>query len=217
MENLFDFENDFTEEEEAVFASKQTAVAAQPVSQMPTLEEGIVLKYKAGVPVIKLLETYGLSTGRLYDILKSSNTPLRVSKVSTGANKPANLFKKEITTTGYVFTGDLAKRYGLTPGQVRSYCVILEEQGYEFARGESGQRRGRIFNQKDIEVVDKMIEAVRLHSMVEAATLALYNHDVQQPKVNVKLEGETIYIHIERMLQWTADEINVVINLKEEN
>lgn len=234
MGNLFDFENDFTEEEEAVFAPKgmevgpsrtgamkaeelNTIVAKAATGRSLIIDKDIVALYQAGVPVTQIMKKYSLSTGRFYDILKSNGTALRVPEKQTNANKPANLFKKTITTDGYIFTGDLAERYGLTPGQLRHYCQSLEAQGYTFARIDNGQRRGRIFNQKDITIIDRMIEEIRIHSMVEAATLALYNHDVQPPKVDVKLEGETLYINIARTPKWTAEEINVVINLKEEN
>lgn len=228
MSNLFDFDKDFSEEEESVFTTgvqqgKITLVAAKTgqgksrilTNSLPTLEEGLIAKYKAGVPVAVLMQVYGLSTGRLYDILRTNNVELRGSS-HVGSTKPANLFKKAITKDGYIFTSDLADRYGLTSGQVRSYCLVLEDQGYQFNRIQRGQRDARIFNNKDIEILDKMIEELRIHSMVESAVLALYNHDVQPPKVDVKIEGETLFINIARTPNWTAEEINVTINLSEE-
>jgi hypothetical protein len=230
FEELFDFENDFTEEEEAVFSPKGMEVGPSRTGAVKTVvaktgtgktiemkEKEVAAKYKAGVTVTKILKEYSLSTGRLYDILKTNNIPLRGSSNHVGSTKPALVEKRPIPTDKeYIFTSDVANRYGLTPGQVRCYCQVLEGQGYEFNRIQRGQSNSRIFNDKDITILDQMVEELRIHSMVQAATLSLYNHDVQPPKVNVKLEGETLYINIERTPQWTADEINVVINLKEE-
>ena len=229
MENLFDLDNDFTEEEEDVFTTgvqqgKVTMLVAKTgqgksriiTNPLPTLEEGLIAKYKAGVPVAILMKVYGLSTGRLYDILRTNNVELRGSSNHVGSTKPANILKKAITKDGYIFTSDLADRYGLTSGQVRSYCLVLEDQGYKFSRIQRGQRDARIFNNKDIEILDRMTEELRVHSMVESAVLALYNHDVQPPKVDVKIEGETLFINIARTPNWTAEEINVTINLSEE-
>lgn len=212
--NLFDFEHDFTEEEESVFTTVVARAGTGKTLEMKVKE--IVAKYKAGVTVTQILKEYRISTGRLYEILKDNSVPLRGGSNHVGSTKPANLFKKAITTTGTLYTSDMAERYGLTPGQVRSYCLVLEGQGYQFNRIQRGQRDARVFSQKDINVLDRMIEELRMHSMIESAVLALYNHDVQPPKVDVRLEGETLFINIKRTPKWTADEINVTINLKEE-
>lgn len=84
--SLIDIENDFTEEEESMFATKKTIKKnLQPglsesnvtVPQMPTMEESIVAKYQAGMPVTRLMRQYGMSTTIMYKILNKYGVPLR--------------------------------------------------------------------------------------------------------------------------------------------
>lgn len=80
--SLIDIENDFTEEEESVFAPKRSVGTnvvglTDALNATPTFEESIIKKYQAGMPVIRLTKQYGMSTATLYKILDTHNVRLR--------------------------------------------------------------------------------------------------------------------------------------------
>lgn len=96
--SFIDIENDFTEEEEEMFkvqtpfrgdvgttATSIRGFKGKPsnyltealVSGTASVDAQIIKKYQEGMPVIRLVKQYGMSTATLYRILDQHNIPLR--------------------------------------------------------------------------------------------------------------------------------------------
>lgn len=71
---LIDIENDFLEDEEAIFKPKaEPKDSAKPL----TLDEQIVKKYKVGMTLKQITTEHGLSYGKVYEILNRLGVQLR--------------------------------------------------------------------------------------------------------------------------------------------
>jgi hypothetical protein len=69
---LIDINNDFTEEEEAVFLP----VPKHEIEYI-SLDETIIRKYKLGMTLKHITKEHGISYGKVYEILHRNNVPLR--------------------------------------------------------------------------------------------------------------------------------------------
>lgn len=101
-DRLIDFDNDFTEEEEAVFqATPQNTITARVgVTALLELEEQVVKKYRGGMSVVQIAKDYDISFGKIYDILARHGVPLRNgrSKRSKSYKRLKSMTRKEKET-----------------------------------------------------------------------------------------------------------------------
>lgn len=84
-DRLIDLENDFTEEEEAVF---QVTTETENTSQL-NLEESVVKKYRGGMTIVQIAKDHDISVGKIYDILARHNVTLR-----KGRSKRSKSYKR---------------------------------------------------------------------------------------------------------------------------
>lgn len=81
-DNFIDIENDFTEEEEAVFSPKVGEAAVDHVKVM-SLEELVVSQYKLGMTLKDITKHNTISYGKVYEILNRMGIKLRHGRYNT--------------------------------------------------------------------------------------------------------------------------------------
>lgn len=62
----------------------------------------------------------------------------------------------------HIFSSEAAKRVGIGVSTLRNYAAVLEGKGYRFERGTNN---GRIFYEKDLQVITSLIEKITKDSM----------------------------------------------------
>jgi len=134
---MFDWENDFTEEEEAVFEPSSTNKEkyhfdiemgiGSPGEDEETMEELVARKYKLGMNVTDIRRDHGVSAGTIYRILHRNNIPLRNGKESKYSSMSAE--DKELLVEDYLegmSMKDIYNKYNIT--KHGAYTIIDEFQ-----------------------------------------------------------------------------------------
>lgn len=198
-ERKIDLQNDFTEEEEAVFQVIKPNISATDItedSEAYEFERTIVSMYKAGVPI---KEMKWVSIGRVYEILAKHGVELRNGRYRSKSND------RIITMTALEKKSLIAEyKKGITLAEIyRKYDI--NKHGVYILLDEAGIPRRRD------AVIGREKAAEMVHNMNKSTTAKLKTEPIE-----ISRKGDTLYVKITKRMPTDLSHINVSINLGEE-
>lgn len=210
VSKIIDFENDFTEEEEDVFLTREEKGIGV---ENTTLEDIVASKYKLGLPIKQIRKEHNISSGKVYEILARKGVPLRNgryrSKYMERATTMSQLERQSLILDYEMGTPleDIYKKYDIN----KHGCYLILDEA-NVPRRQDRPLTSTEFVELDEHDVSGMVDKVKN----KPDTLTDNKNAGLNEGVSWEIEKgkRTLHITVDESLKYNIDCVNISITLK---